>query len=31
MLDKNIFVSHQHDDADKIESLKDLIGRHGMI
>ena len=27
---KNIFVSHQHNDADKIESLKDLIGRHGI-
>jgi hypothetical protein len=25
---KNIFVSHQHNDADKIESLF-LIGRHG--
>ena len=22
---KNIFVSHQHNDADKIESFKDLI------
>lgn len=27
---KNIFVSHQHNDADKIESLKNLIGRHGI-
>lgn len=27
---KNIFVSHQHNDADKIEALKDLIGRHGI-
>ena len=27
---KNIFVSHQHNDADKIESFKDLIGRHGV-
>lgn len=27
---KNIFVSHQHNDADKIESLKSLIGRHGI-
>lgn len=27
---KNIFVSHQHNDADKIEDLKKLIGRHGI-
>lgn len=27
---KNIFVSHQHDDADKIEALKSLIGKHGI-
>ncbi|MBQ9610589.1 MAG: TIR domain-containing protein [Lachnospiraceae bacterium] len=27
---KNIFVSHYHADADKIEGLKDLIGRHGV-
>ena len=27
---KNIFVSHQHNDADKIEAVKDLIGRHGI-
>lgn len=27
---KNIFVSHQHNDADKIEDLKNLIGRHGI-
>ena len=27
---KNIFVSHQHNDADKIEKLKSLIGRHGI-
>lgn len=27
---KNIFVSHQHNDADKIESFKNLIGRHGI-
>jgi len=27
---KNIFVSHQHNDADKIESLKNLIGKHGI-
>ena len=27
---KNIFVSHQHNDADKIEAFKDLIGRHGI-
>ena len=27
---KNIFVSHQHNDADKIESFKSLIGRHGI-
>lgn len=29
-LTKNIFVSHQHNDADKIESFKELIGRHGI-
>lgn len=27
---KNIFVSHQHNDADKIESFKKLIGNHGI-
>lgn len=27
---KNIFVSHQHNDADKIEALKNLIGKHGV-
>ena len=27
---KNIFVSHQHNDADKIEALKNLIGRYGI-
>lgn len=27
---KNIFVSHQHNDADKIEALKNLIGKHGI-
>lgn len=27
---KNIFVSHQHNDADKIEAFKGLIGRHGI-
>ena len=27
---KNIFVSHQHNDADKIEPFKDLSGRHGI-
>ena len=27
---KNIFVSHQHNDADKIEAFKSLIGRHGI-
>lgn len=27
---KNIFVSHQHNDADYIESFKNLIGRHGI-
>lgn len=27
---KNIFVSHQHNDADKIEDLKKLIGKHGI-
>ena len=27
---KNIFVSHQHSDADQIESFKNLIGRHGI-
>lgn len=27
---KNIFVSHQHNDADKIEPLKELIGKHGI-
>lgn len=27
---KNIFVSHQHNDADKIEALKDLVGKYGI-
>lgn len=27
---KNIFVSHQHNDADKIELFKKLIGNHGI-
>ena len=27
---KNIFVSHQHNDANKIEALKNSIGRHGI-
>ncbi len=27
---KNIFVSHQHNDADKIEDFKRLIGNHGI-
>lgn len=27
---KNIFVSHYHEDADKIISFKNLIGRHGI-
>lgn len=27
---KNIFVSHQHSDADKIEDFQKLIGRHGI-
>lgn len=27
---KNIFVSHQHNDADKIEAFKSLIGKHGI-
>lgn len=27
---KNIFVSHQHNDADKIEDFKSLIGNHGI-
>ncbi|MBD5532017.1 MAG: TIR domain-containing protein [Lachnospiraceae bacterium] len=27
---KNIFVSHQHNDANKIEGLKKLIGKHGI-
>lgn len=27
---KNIFVSHQHNDADKIIAFKNLIGRHGI-
>lgn len=27
---KNIFVSHQHNDADKIEAFKSLIGRYGI-
>ena len=27
---KKIFVSHYHKDAEKIDSFKDLIGRHGV-
>lgn len=27
---KNIFVSHQHNDADYIEYFKNLIGKHGI-
>lgn len=27
---KNIFVSHYHEDADKIENLKSLVGNHGI-
>ena len=27
---KNVFVSHHHKDADKIEAFKNLIGRHGI-
>lgn len=27
---KNIFVSHQHNDADRIEAFKSLIGKHGI-
>ena len=27
---KNIFVSHYHADAEKIEDLKNLIGKHGV-
>ncbi len=27
---KNIFVSHYHADADRIEDLKSLLGKHGM-
>ena len=27
---KNIFVSHHHLDAHKIEDFRDLIGRHGI-
>lgn len=27
---KNIFVSHYHTDAERIEDLKSLLGRHGM-
>ena len=27
---KNIFVSHHHLDAQKIEDFRDLIGRHGI-
>lgn len=29
-MDKNIFVSHQHNDADKIKDLKKLINTHGV-
>ena len=28
--EKNIFVSHYHADAEKIEDLKNLIGKHGV-
>lgn len=27
---KNIFVSHYHTDADRIEDLKSLLSKHGM-
>lgn len=27
---KNIFVSHQRNDADRIEAFKSLIGKHGI-
>lgn len=27
---KNIFVSHYHTDAEKIENLKALLSKHGM-
>lgn len=27
---KNIFVSHQHNDADRIKDLQNLIGKHGI-
>ena len=27
---KNIFVSHYHTDAERIEDLKSLLGTHGM-
>ena len=27
---KNIFVSHYHTDAERIEDLKSLLGKHGM-
>ena len=26
---KNVFVSHQHDDAERIEELKSLLKKHG--
>ena len=29
-MDKNIFVSHQHNDADKIKDLQKLINTHGI-
>ena len=27
---KNIFVSHQHNDADQIKEFSKLIGNHGI-
>lgn len=30
MKDKNIFVSHQHNDADKIKDFQKLINAHGI-
>ena len=27
---RNIFVSHQHNDADKIKDFQNLIGKHGV-
>lgn len=29
-MDKNIFVSHQHNDADKIKDLQKLVNTHGI-